>query len=353
MLFTFINKTSSKQIQLTKNQQIMKTKIIYAIVALALFAGSTIVNAAVWRVNGTPNSSAHYSTLQAAHDNAATQNGDTIYLEGSMFPTGGLSCSKQLTIIGSGYFLNQNPETQHNKYPSTIDGYVYFYVGSAGSKIIGCSLVYSIYLYTTDISIERNYFGSMQFAVYGYTGDNSNTRIINNYFENVYYYYSIYFSTPSSNVLISNNYINGYIYTTSNFSGMVMNNIFASEISFYNSNVINNISIYNSASLTNCIVTHNIGTGTQFPAQGNNQQNILQSNIFVGLTGNSPDGQWQLKPLSPAIGAGEDGVDCGIFGGAYPYKLSGMPPIPAIYDFDAPSLPSGTISVSLKAKSHN
>lgn len=331
----------------------MKTKIVYTIITLALFAGSTTLNATVWRVNGTPNASAHYSTLQAAHDNAATQNGDTIYLEGSMFTTGALSCSKQLTIIGSGYFLSQNPDTQHNKYPSTIDGYVHFYDGSAGSKIMGCTLTASIYLHTTDISIERNYFGVMQYAIYAYTGNNSNTRIINNYFDNVYYYYSIYFSAPSANVLISNNYINGYFYTPSNFSGMVMNNIFASDITCFNSNVINNISIYSSATLTNCIVTHNIGNGTQFPNQDNNQQNVLPDDIFVGLTGNSPDGQWQLKPLSPAIGAGEDGVDCGIFGGAYPYKLSGLPPIPAIYDFDAPSLPSSTISVSLKAKSHN
>jgi hypothetical protein len=31
---------------------------------------------------------------------------------------------------------------------------------------------------------------------------------------------------------------------------------------------------------------------------------------------------------SPGLGAGFGGTDCGIFGGAEPYVLSGIPPIP-------------------------
>jgi hypothetical protein len=72
-----------------------------------------------------------------------------------------------------------------------------------------------------------------------------------------------------------------------------------------------------------------------------------------GHGGNSTDGQWQLKVGSPAIGAGEGGTDIGMFGGEYPYVLSGLPPIPAIYGLDAQSLPSNTLDVNLKAKSHN
>jgi len=320
--------------------------------AIGLMMSFTQLSATVWRVNGTPNSSAHYLTLQAAHDAATTLDGDTLYLEGSMFSTGGISCYKKLCIIGSGYFLDQNPETQHNKYPSTIDGYIYYYSSSSGSKLMGCTVPYSVYLYASNITFERNHFPST-YSIYQQSGNLSNIRIIDNYFSGAYYYPSLAFGSPITDVLISNNYFYGYITTNANFSGMVMNNIFYTTVDLYNSNVINNISMGSSATLTNCIVAYNIGTSTQFPAGNNNQQNVPLVDLFVGLTGNSTDGQWQLKPGSPAIGAGEGGVDCGIFGGAYPYVLSGLPAIPAIYFFDAPSLPSGTINVTIKAKSHN
>lgn len=327
-------------------------KITFLTLAIIMIASVIEVSATVWRVNGTPNSSAHYATLQAAHDAATTVTGDTIYLEGSMFSTGGLQCYKKLTIIGSGYFLDQNPETQHNKYPSTIDGYLYFYDTSNGSKLMGCTVTYSVYLYTSNITLERNHFNS-SYSVYPQVGNLSNIKIISNYFTGVYYYPSIYFTSSATDVIISNNYFTGYITTNANFSGIVMNNIFSYSVDIYNSNVINNISIYNSVTLTNCIVAYNIGTSTQFPVGNNNQQNVSQNDLFVGATGNSTDGQWQLKTGSPAIGAGENGVDCGIYDGAYPYVLSGLPAIPAIYDFDAPSLPSSTINVTIKAKSHN
>lgn len=325
-----------------------------AISGMFLFAVATQVSATVWRVNGTPNSTAHYSTLQAAHDAVTTLNGDTLYLEGSLFSTGGLSCTKQLTIIGSGYFLNQNPETQFNKSPSIIDGYLYFYDGSGGSKIMGSTIQYSIYIYTGNISIERNLIPAYN-GIHQYASNTDNVRIIGNYFDLYYGYSSISFPYQASNLIISNNYIGGSVSMNVGTSGIFMNNIFGTSVTIYNSNVINNISIspYYDASLINCITTNNIGNGTQFAAGNGNQQNVVPTDLFVGLAGNSTDGQWQLKPGSPAIGTGEGGVDCGIYGGAYPYVLSGMPPIPAIYDFDSPSLPNGNMNVSIKAKAHN
>ncbi|MBN3035168.1 MAG: hypothetical protein JW861_06250, partial [Bacteroidales bacterium] len=157
----------------------MKTgTITLMIIGLILYCAQA--TATVWRVNGTPNSSAHYSTLQAAHDAVTTVNGDTIYLEGSMFSTGGLQCYKKLTIIGSGYFLDQNPETQHNKYPSTIDYYVNFYDTSNGSKLMGCTVNYAIYLYASNITIERNHMPST-YSISSQAGNLNNIRIIGNY----------------------------------------------------------------------------------------------------------------------------------------------------------------------------
>ena len=49
------------------------------------------------------------------------------------------------------------------------------------------------------------------------------------------------------------------------------------------------------------------------------------------------DNRYELKAGSPAIGAGVGGIDCGAFGGETPYKLSGIPFVPLIYQVNAPT----------------
>jgi len=76
--------------------------------------------------------------------------------------------------------------------------------------------------------------------------------------------------------------------------------------------------------------------------------------VFVGSTGQSTDGQWQLKEGSPAIGAGLSGEDCGMFGGNTPYHLSGLPNIPSIYKLSMPSTSNGnTLPVTISVKTNN
>lgn len=326
-----------------------KTLTLTAILMIVFYFPAS---ATVWRVNPTPNSSAHYSTLQAAHDAVTTVNYDTLYLEGSTYSAGGITLTKKLIIIGNGYYLAQNPETQFNLQPSLFNYYVYCYAGCEGSKFIGCTFASPVYIYTNNITFERNNFTYSNSGGISAQGNCSDILILGNYFENYYGYTSLTFSYNHSNVLIANNYINGYVNAGSTFNGIFANNIFNYPATINNSTLVNNIA-FNTVTMTNCIYTYNIGTGTQFGNQNGNQENVSQSVLFVGLTGNSADGQWQLKAGSPAIGAGEGGTDIGIFGGESPYVLSGMPPIPAIYDMDAQSLPSNTLDVNLKAKSHN
>lgn len=100
-------------------------------------------------------------------------------------------------------------------------------------------------------------------------------------------------------------------------------------------------------------IYNNIDAGDHFGTENGNQVNVDMSTVFVG-TG-STDGQWQLAAGSPAIGAGFNGVDCGMFGGPTPYVLSGIPSIPSIYIFDAPAIGStaGGLPVRLSVKSRN
>ena len=328
----------------------MKTKI--TLTALAILMIAQFSSATVWRVNATPNADADFTTIQSAHNDASVIAGDTLSIEGSTYGVGSLSMTKQLTVIGNGFFLGENPETQHNISPSII-GTLTIQNGSQGSKFTGCTFNSTVYLYKGNIIFERNHFAlGNGYGIYTY--DNcSDILVLGNYFSTSTNYNSLYFNNVHSNILIANNYINGRVFTNSNFNGTFYNNIFNRNVTIYNSTLVNNIAHFTTFEMFNCSYSYNIGTSTQFGNQNGNQENVSINDLYVGASGNSTDGQWQLKVGSPAIGAGEDGADTGIFGGESPFVLSGMPPIPAIYAIDAQSLPSNTLDVTLKAKSHN
>ena len=114
----------------------------------------------------------------------------------------------------------------------------------------------------------------------------------------------------------------------------------------------NNIMVSGSITRNNNVFYNNICNGTQFPIGNGNQQNVIMSGVFVGKTGNSTDCQWHLKEYSPALGAGNDGTDCGMFGGPSPYVLSGLPSIPSIYEITIPTTGDNLngINVTIKAK---
>jgi hypothetical protein len=217
-------------------------------------------------------------------------------------------------------------------------------------------LLYIYFYGGNNIVVSRNYINSGPggYAIYGYLPV-SNLIITQNY---LYGYWAINFSNTANNILISNNYINSHtsyytIVSGTNFSGIITNNILdGGLLSVSYATIKNNIMVYGGYSDNNNITTNNLCNGVQFPA-ASNMQNVTMTDVFAGPAGNSTDGKWKLKTGSPAIGYGEGGIDCGMYGGPYPYILSGMPNIPAIYYFNAPSLPTNSINVSIKAKSHN
>ncbi|HRY97738.1 MAG TPA: hypothetical protein P5550_01645 [Bacteroidales bacterium] len=329
----------------------MKRTILFSGLILALVVLTSNATAAVWRVNGAAGSAADFATIQAAHNAASV--GDTLYIEGSAISAGSLTCTKPLVIIGSGYFLSQNPQTQAAPVSGTVD-YIYFNAGSAGSKVMGITVGY-IYIYTNDIFITRNYFSfSSYYAIYAPENNLSNIIITQNYIgSSSVYGYAVYFPYAANNILISNNYIHGYLNSGSNFYGIITNNIVHGYIGVYNSTLKNNILYWGGFTNYNCVYEYNIGYDASFGTANGNQSNVSMANVFEGTTGTSTDGQWKLRTGSPAIGAGENGVDCGMYGGPFPYILSGMPNIPSVYYFLAPAIPSNTLDVAIKAKSHN
>jgi hypothetical protein len=143
------------------------------------------------------------------------------------------------------------------------------------------------------------------------------------------------------------------------FSGLIQNCVFtvptASLILSDGSWLVQNCISQGPAFTGNNIVyANNIGTASQFPTGNGNLQNQPWNSIFT-LTG-SWDGKYTLKAGSPAVAAGTSGIDCGVFGGSTPYRLSGIPPIPSIYSLNSPqgtTPPGNTIQINLSTRSNN
>lgn len=325
------------------------------------------VSATVWRVNNMPGVNASFTTIQAAHNANYVYAGDTIYLEASSGTYGNLTATKRLVIIGAGYFLIENPNLQANNNRSII-GIITLNAGSQGTIIEGCSIE-QIHINTSDLIIQRNIFnewvrnsGIIDFV----TNNISNIMIRNNYFDNILNAYggSVIYSNAVgiNNVRIIGNFIKmsfphtdrPAININNGFSGIIENNVISGNVKIYGAQFNNNILREGTFTPTNSTYYNNIGNTTQFGTTNGNLQNINMITVFVGPTGYSTDGQWQLKTGSPAIGAGVGGVDCGMFGGAFPYVLSGLPGIPSIYfhEQDIDNV-NQQLNISIKAKSNN
>jgi hypothetical protein len=328
------------------------------LILLALcFTAFSVLNssAKIWRVNnsGLP---ADFTTIQAAHDAVTVLAGDTLHIEPSGVSYGALVSTKKLIILGPGYFLNENANQQANPAPAAISNFT-LNEGSSGTVISGLTIASLCYINTGNITISRNSFSNQNIYL---SSDHSFSNII------ISGNYGIDDITPSgtwavliTNVLIVNNYLSNVL-LNSQFSGIIANNIFTHQSNTAHGFTIkNNICrntdggvVFNGSSNT---ISNNISAGgVGFPAGNGNQNSVNMSTVFVGATGNSTDGQWQLKTGSPAIGAGLNGEDCGIYGGNTPYHLSGLPKIPSVYLLTAPSNSNGnTLPVTISVKTNN
>lgn len=328
------------------------------------------VSAKIWRVNNT-GVPADFTTAQTAHNSASVVNGDTIHLEASGASYGSLTVSKQLIIIGNGYFLgtlgaNANPDLQANPVTSLLSG-VTFTTGSNGSVLEGCTLSATL-LVTNGVSniiIRRNRLANVTLSTC------SNIQVLQNYVDNTTNASINGDGTPATNLQINNNIIANAINQTATSNGDFMNNIISSASSFGVSNltgfrVWNNICVNtHTVNLTSSDSRSNIGNGTQFGTLNGNQSSVTMSTVFEDHLNSNPafseDSRWQLKAGSPAIGAAWNGVstggDCGIFGSSatgISYVLSGISNVPTIYKLAAPATTtSNTLNITISTRTNN
>jgi hypothetical protein len=296
--------------------------------ACILFFTSLIVSTAqakIWTVDNT-GKVADFNNITAAI--AAAASGDTLLLGGSSTAYTDINLTKKLCIIGTGYFLTENPNTiEHTK--SVTIANVTFSTGadgSDGSTLLGitCS---SITLSTDAITVRR--------CISSYITINSNNNVIKqNYFGGGRF---TTLTVSGINNNIRNNYIAGYYYSgtatwynaiTCGASNIVENNVIYANITITSSSFGNNIMTTGTASFTNCNPYNCIGSSTQFGTSNGNQSSVVMTTVFV--SSGTSDGKWMLASSSPGKAAGLGGIDCGMFGGNDPYVLSGIPDIPVI-----------------------
>ena len=306
-----------------------------------------------------------YSDIQTAIDSAKA--GTTIYVYSGVY--NGFTVNKQLTIIGPGYFLEENPQTHAQAMSVIIKGNG-IKIGSTanGSVIQGLNIKTRIDFENTENITLKNCFvnitdGTQWQAIY-VTGSRDIYIKCNYLTQNGWGMSNIEISSSSFNVNILNNYIiqgsNVWAVDMQNQSTCYLsNNVIMSPIRCNNTIITNNIwcgfgSSQQSNSFSNCTIRNNISVDNKtFGLEGGNKYIEDFSTVFLSPSGTT-DGQWQLKDGSPAKGAGEGGIDCGMFGGVEPYKLSGIADIPVIYEFSAP-LKSGAqdgLQVKLKVRTN-
>lgn len=321
-------------------------KKLIQLLAILIICQSAI-SQTIRRCNNTGNASGAlvYPNLQAAV-NASDAN-DIIYLDPSVNNYGNATINKKLTIIGAGYFLGENQAevNSQNTLPSTL-GIINFNGGSEGSKMVGVRCVNYLGLNTSSLTLDGCF-------IFGGLGIQATGSIVRRcYFSN-----NGNINGNATSGLVTNCRLTSNVQNVSNIS--FENNVFVDGGnigSITNCSFTNNI-FYSTSSLSSLVspsFNNNISIGAQLPAGNGNVNNADPSTLFAVASPGTFDAQYKLAIGSPAIGAGLAGVDCGMFGGLTPYKLSGVPSGPIITNFGSTSTATATIPVSatISAKSN-
>jgi hypothetical protein len=266
--------------------------------------------------------------------------GDYLYLPAStIYKPDGTMIKKRLNIFGAGHY----PDSTKATGITSINGNVHFWTESTGSSLQGVYITGNIYWGTDgsnggskNVLIQRCNVANIYLSENGSTFRGAENIIItqniiregiffagvkNVVFENNIIEGTFHFATGQ--VFIRNNILLRRLNTA--FYGMIgariENNIFLSSASFYGSNS-DGLSFYNN------IFREGDPIGG-FPGSGN-KFNV--SNLFINQSGTSfsYEQNYKLNADSPAKNAGMDGKDCGIYGGANPYKEGAVPANPHI-----------------------
>ena len=320
----------------------MKTTLLL----FALWSSIATAEAAIFRVNntGVPGT---YTTFSAAHGDAS--DGDTIHVEASMFTYGSHFITKQLVVIGPGFFLGENAMTQLN-FPSATFNWFSFGNGGEGTVVSGITFTQSMHINRSNVRFERCRFTG-PFGLYG--NPLNSIQIIGCHIEGDF---SIQSGVAVSNITIANNIFTGTLTQGGSATGEFVNNTI-SNTSTESVFSLNGLVVRNN--IFDCEVTpggnvfmNNLFRTAPIAATNGNQINVPMGGMFIGGT---VDNQWQHAPGSAAVGAGDNGEDAGAFGGNEPYRLSGVPAVPSVFGLTVPATIEldAPLPITMSARTNN
>lgn len=320
---------------------------------LAVCLSAKLAHAATYTVDNANPNAADFDSLSKAVDVA--QAGDTLLISGSPDSYGSVTLTKELHLIGPGWYLKENYPDASPTVGAVIDKVIINSLAGAGSSLTSLQIgnidldntsnilvqrigptyesgnVYLTAVNVTDSTFRQNYRLSLQGGVYN--NKNSGLKVLNNVFT-----FSVsvaaYQSDVSYNVIRSSNFtLHG---------ATVRYNILYPETSC-------------TIALDNCIDEFNIVDGAN---NGNGsssylwpgEKNVNKADRKTFFQSGTFDSQYRLAANSQAANIDGLGTDAGIFEGDHPYVLSGMPSVPIVYSVSAPAtIEAGeTFSLSLK-----
>jgi len=333
-------------------------KLTLFIVVIAIITCSQ-VNAAIITVDNKTPSIGNYTTLQAAHD--AASNGDTIYVYPSEVSYDGITVTKSLAFVGTGF-----------DYPSVerinrtlLAGMMTFGTGSDGSKLegfggYGIGSGFHVIVDANNIMIKRNLICTITVKE-NHTGtvilqndvsergncdtiivmSSNEVLIVNNKITNINPNScgSAVKATNSTTITLLHNVISG--------GGKA---IYTDTPNKLNKFIANNIIVGGICNDTSSGYYYNMSNSNQLPEGNGNITNVDMGSVFV-----DPDNyDFHLLPDSPAIGAGHNGADMGIYGGSTPFVDGGVPGLPSIYylQLDHMGTQETGLDVTIKARSN-
>jgi hypothetical protein len=277
---------------------------------------------------------ANYQSMTDAIN--AAQEGDTVLVTGSELVYANITINKNhITVIGPGYFLDENTGFQANTYPAKV-GQVTFSASARESSVQGLYITKGVSMSGKQCILERNYVSGSTAGGGGLRveGNQDSCIIRQNYINTTSSFTTL--SGGTNTVFIYNNYIKASTMTVVADAGEIYNNVISNNVSIENITYNNNIQMSGSFSTPNVIPYNNMGHSTQYGTNNGNQSNVDMGTVFTSDS-MSNDDQYKLNPDGPAVGAGFAGVDCGMYDDTFGFKYipSGIPAIPSIYEFSA------------------
>lgn len=328
----------------------MKKLIMFAaVISVSLFCGTA--QAEIWRINNDPEAKANFLSINDAMASESVVKGDILYLDpGCSLPS--QTVTKEVTILGTGFNL---PEARDAKVESIT-------MKCANGKITGVNVTGTISVSAKNVTVERC-------RARGISVGSEASKIINCYVvgwvdHSSYALHSfvsnniivgqvkgLYNSTFSNNVVIFEGEYYDWLLSSVN-NTTVSNNVLINTSSKYSSQTIANTSIsYGNNIVNNVLSTDAVNAWADYP--DNKFIGAKLKDVFVCEGGE--EAKFHLKQGSPALKAGTNGWDCGVFSGQFPYVLNGRPKfVPYIYHAEIPSAATnGKLNITLKIKSQN